>query len=505
MSKTSTRLDDPVLASELEAMRRMLRASEGVFSFSVAICNGVPLRDRLIDELRSSEDRLQALPVLPDTRDLLDHAKRGTTDTHPGALFLVGFQNLVRSDDEEQPVLGALNASRELWPQAFAFPVVFWVPEYAATLLSVRARDFWSWKSHEFQFGLVGEAAIARLAAEPGMLRGFDAAASLPLDRKLSRINELKSRIAEAGPAPPTELTGHVLYWLNELGVLHRSLGKSRASVADWQKALQLASNAGDRAWEVALLGNLATADAALGDHKPSVERLEQALMISREIGERSSEGNILGNLGNVYAMLGDARRAIAYHEQALRVSRDIGDRVAEGKDLDNLGTAHRLLGDAGMAMEFHQQALKISRDMGDRVGEQNSLGNLGIGYAGLGDFRRAKECYEQALRLSREIGDQESEGKTLTNLGAVCQRAGDAEHAIQFYEQALKIHREIGNRGAQGQVTWNISLALQELGRKTEAIVRGAEALQICEEIQHPTARAIRERLSEWDGEGNE
>ena len=110
-----------------------------------------------------------------------------------------------------------------------------------------------------------------------------------------------------------------------------------------------------------------------LGDVRRAIENYEQALVISREIGDRRGEGTDLGNLGNAYQSLGDVRRAIENYEQALVISREIGDRRGEGTDLGNLGIAYTDLGDVRRAIENYEQALVISREIGDRRGEGNS------------------------------------------------------------------------------------------------------------------------------------
>jgi len=87
-------------------------------------------------------------------------------------------------------------------------------------------------------------------------------------------------------------------------------------------------------------LGNLGNASDALGDPRRAIADYEQALAIAREIGDRRGEGNHLGNLGNAYYRLGYPSQAIEYHQQALAIAREIGDRRREGNHLDSLGLA---------------------------------------------------------------------------------------------------------------------------------------------------------------------
>ncbi|MBN1866578.1 tetratricopeptide repeat protein, partial [Candidatus Sumerlaeota bacterium] len=347
-------------SSELAAMRRMLAASEGTFSLGIAVCNSRSLQNHLIETLKKDRPGIAKLRVPPQTTDILAFAKTALDPKapSPAALFLVELEESVPSGLEDYRVLRVLNASRERWRTAFSCPVVFWVPEYVAALVSARCPDFWSWKSHQFDFAVepLSGASLATSHFSAGM------STSLSLDEKRLRLAELKQRVQEAGDPPARELADHVGEWLNEMGVIHCVLGEYRLSISVLERALGLWREIGDRWGEGAALGNLGNAYADLGDARKAIEFHEKALEIDREIGNRRGEGNALGNLGNAYAQLGDARKAIEFHEKALEIDREIGDRRGEGADLGNLGIAYRQLGDARRAIEFHEKALEIDR-----------------------------------------------------------------------------------------------------------------------------------------------
>ena len=57
----------------------------------------------------------------------------------------------------------------------------------------------------------------------------------------------------------------------------------------------------------------------------------QQALVIHREVGDRSGEGTTLNNIGTIYDNLGQQDEALDTYQQALAIRREVGDRYGEG------------------------------------------------------------------------------------------------------------------------------------------------------------------------------
>ena len=188
----------------------MLEAARGTFSLGVAVCNSPALARHLIDTLRAEEPGTVSLQIPGGTKDVYGWLCENAPGNEAAAIFLTGLEESAPSGDEQYPALRSLSATRERWPRTFACPVVFWVPEYVAGLISTQARDFWAWKSHEFYF--VPELARPEAAVQGGAFGGdVGFAMNLPAEQKRFRIAELEQRLAEAGDAPSKALAPHVL------------------------------------------------------------------------------------------------------------------------------------------------------------------------------------------------------------------------------------------------------------------------------------------------------
>ncbi|MEG3840362.1 tetratricopeptide repeat protein, partial [Microcoleus sp. herbarium14] len=74
---------------------------------------------------------------------------------------------------------------------------------------------------------------------------------------------------------------------------------------------------------------------------RSAIVQFEQALKLFREAGDRSQEVLTLNNIGAVYKDLGEQQKALKYYNQSLPLSRAIGDRSKEATTLNNIGAVY--------------------------------------------------------------------------------------------------------------------------------------------------------------------
>jgi hypothetical protein len=298
--------DASSLTTELSALRRVLSASRGAFSLSIATCNSPAYRDRLIEQFHVEDPAILRVPLPADATNILD-AVRAAVDgagTAPSAVMIVDVEKALPSTAPVQPLLLTLNASRERWRDLFACPVVFWLPEYAVTLLAGTARDFWAWRSHLFDFE-PPEAATAA-GADQTLFAGAELAANLDEPAKRLRIAELELRLRELGDDPPPALRVHAAVWLNELGFLHYALGDLDEAERLHRKALEIEEKLGRLEGMATQYGNLGVIYQTRGDLDEAERLHRKALEINEKLGRLEGMASQYGNLGLIYQMRGD-------------------------------------------------------------------------------------------------------------------------------------------------------------------------------------------------------
>lgn len=390
-------------AAELAAMRRMLEASRGTFSLSIAICNSPALRDYVIGRVQSGCDDVELIHLPDSLEDVFEHVGHSAQCEDQAALFLVNLEKSLPSSMDEHPILRRLNATRELWKESYACPVVLWVPEYTATLLSEHARDLWAWRSHQFEF--LSELAEPVAAMADSFAGDAGAVSNLDADRKRFRIAELEQRIAEAGDPSPPGLAPHVSIWLNELGVLFH------------------------------MIGDLAQAEASLW----------KALKIEEEGGRVEGMAVQYGNLGVIYRRRDDLEKAEEFHRKSLKIEEQLGRFEGMAIQYGSLGVVYGVRGDLEEAEEFLRKSLEIHEQLGHLEGMADQYGNLGLIYRRRGDLPKAEEFLRKSLEINEQLGCLRGMGHQYGNLGTVHVARGDVELAREYWNKALELFEKIG------------------------------------------------------------
>ncbi len=73
------------------------------------------------------------------------------------------------------------------------------------------------------------------------------------------------------------------------------------------------------------------------GLYDQALENYQQALIIARDVGDRAGEGTTLNNIGGVYHNQGLYDQALENYQQAMVIARALGLRTLEEAVLSNI------------------------------------------------------------------------------------------------------------------------------------------------------------------------
>jgi len=428
---------------ELQSLRRMLDASRGSFSLSVAVCNSPALRDHLMQELPSSVSRIEVVAVPPDTVDVFGAVNAAADDAERLALFVVGLEQSVPSAATQQAALRSLNASRELWQHSFACPVVFWLPDYAATLLTIHAPDFWRYRSHRFEF--VSEQAGIPSAMADRFAGNIDAASGLSADEKEFRIAELEQRLAEAGTNPTPNLVPHQLLWLNELAFLYSTRGDLDRAEAIYRNALAIEEKLGRLEGMASEYGNLGNIYQMRGELDQAETMHRKSLAIEEKLGRLEGMAGEYGNLGLIYRMRGDLDQAETMQRKAIAIFEKLGQLAGMASGYGNLGNIYQMRGDLDQAETMQRKAIAIFEKLGQLAGMASEYGNLGLMYETRGDLDQAEAMHRKSLAIFEKLGQLEGIASAYCNLGNVYYARADLDQAEAHWTKARDLFAQIG------------------------------------------------------------
>ncbi|MGQ9833270.1 MAG: hypothetical protein ACUVRJ_05680, partial [Candidatus Villigracilaceae bacterium] len=229
--------------SELLALARMLRRSQGKFSLAFSRCNSPAEQQILAERLREilnafgvfiQEVRLEAEGTI------LEQVTRAGTSGNP--IFVYGLERLLPSNDEAYPVLAELNEKRGQF-QKLSCPLVFWLPEYALRQIAERAVDFWAWRSGVYRFE--SEAQAIQQDIQVAVDGDLWQQASLSMAEKRARQQLLKSLLEDYQAESGIE-AGTRARILNRLAFLTESLGDLDGAMQLYQQSLEIKEGLGD-------------------------------------------------------------------------------------------------------------------------------------------------------------------------------------------------------------------------------------------------------------------
>jgi len=231
----------------------------------------------------------------------------------------------------------------------------------------------------------------------------------------------------------------------NALGLLAWTENRLSDSEQWLERAIAVASEAGDRRNRAKAVGNLALVQTELGQFSQARSGFETMQAATAEMGEVRLEANALNNLGMLEIRLGDPRTAIPLLHRALALYDSIDYDTGTQSALGQLGVAYTDLGDPGQAFAALDSALALAEYQGLEQEQASILEAMAELYRAAGDFSRALELYDSAKAINAELGLDIETGADLRGEADIYVRLGDLTRARDTGLQALAIHRAAG------------------------------------------------------------
>ncbi len=423
-------------------MRRMIDVSQGSFSLSVAVCNSPALRDHLVSQILQSRPGLALVNVPPTTIDVLRCIPDSCIGVTKG-IFVVGLEHSTPSGQPEYPVLRILNTSREQWEKLFPCPVVFWLPEYAASLMSQHAADFWRYRSHRFEFVAEHIDLAATRDLMQSLRRDSKAWESLSKNEKLFRVAELQQRIADAGSPPDPALIKLVVVWSLELVQICVSLDDAALVQETNEKLIRLLeSDVAHGIDEVQCLGLMA-AYGIRGDFHRAEEMAKRVIDVFEKPDRLLAD--LCGTLASTAYWAGDtaqaekiSRRAIALYEKLPRLADCLVGYL-------QVGQIYQRHGDFEKAEVMYRKALAVGEAKRLDDARADSLQALGSLFQKRGIVDQAIEYYQNSLEINERLGRLARIAEILAAQGDLDFAQGNVDQAEQTYRKALEINEKLG------------------------------------------------------------
>ena len=244
-------------------------------------------------------------------------------------------------------------------------------------------------------------------------------------------------------------------------------LGEYAAAVAEYEQALDLSQQSGNRALEASILSALSGAHQRDHNAEAALDYNERALMIAGALGDREMEARCLVQRAHVRAVwYGAVDEGVRDTEVALQLTRESAERPLRGQIFISLGQLRQWRGDYRRALGPLVEGLQTAESERDWQGVARATFFATTANAAVGEYEEALRYYRRLHDYAFDAQDNFWMSRTTNLAGGIHLELFDLDEAIRLnlegHEVALKCYRWSEPRG---HCLLKVGLAYLEMG----------------------------------------
>lgn len=278
-----------------------------------------------------------------------------------------------------------------------------------------------------------------------------------------------------------------VAFAINQLGVVHYSLGEYPQALQLFEQSLSLEPVKRDRAMTARTFNSISTIKRLFGDYPAALDYVQRSLRLAEEVGDKKILSSALNNFGVINRDQGNYARALESFEKSLTVAETLGDNGIISVAVNNIGTIHGSQGNHAQALVYFQRALKLGQAADDKSIIANALNNIGLTHYKQREFPRALEFYQQSLALREQLNDKRGAALTLNNIGLIHREQGDHKRALEYYQQSLAIREKLDDQAGMANVLTHIGYLHYLQGDYPQALQFSNRVIDIATRLERP------------------
>jgi DNA-binding SARP family transcriptional activator/tetratricopeptide (TPR) repeat protein len=229
----------------------------------------------------------------------------------------------------------------------------------------------------------------------------------------------------------------------------------------------------------------------AIGFHlvkRRALEALAGVLQLARgaagEAGDVLAEAQAAKLLGLTFTQMLADEPARTYFEAARAGFAQAGHRRGEAQALAGLGEAHQTFGRPREAIDCYERALEIQQQLDDPQDESVTLNNLAMAYIDVERFDESAEACHRALDIAGQHGPPTDISAFQDTLGRCYLAEGRSAEAVDAFDLAFQAARKYGDRWDQAVMLKSLGQALRADGRRDAARAAWQQTLETFDAI---------------------
>ncbi|MDI6782477.1 MAG: tetratricopeptide repeat protein [bacterium] len=265
-------------------------------------------------------------------------------------------------------------------------------------------------------------------------------------------------------------------------GTVSELIGNITSALSDNTTAAELAQGIGSIPLLIRAYQNIGELHRQLGKFQDAIDFEKKAFELCQQQNDQKAELHCTNRLAVVYRDLGQFESAVHYFQEVLRLSQEQKDLMLVAHAHNNLGLTFWSMGNYAEAISHIQRALELREELGDKKGQVAGSNNLGILYEKQGKLNEALSAYGDCVRLAREIGFKKGEMAGKTNIGWIYWLHGQEKDALVTYRSVLAEAEKMGDTNAQAIVLCNYGYVYMFLNDYQRALDYFSQGLKVAE-----------------------
>lgn len=188
------------------------------------------------------------------------------------------------------------------------------------------------------------------------------------------------------------------------LGVVFSEESNYYIALENYQKALRLYQETGQKNSISKAYNNIAIVYKSQGNNSKALEYLKKALQIQEETGEQTVAVT-LTNIGVIHFENGQNSEALQYYNKAQKAFKTVDNQRGFALLNNYLGDFYNRQKEAGKAVSYYTQSLNLYEGMQNKFGAALALYNLGQLYYDQENYAQAMPMALKSLSYAKEIG----------------------------------------------------------------------------------------------------